>query len=141
MTNRGTSSRSPDSSSKNQPQNNAEIEVLFEWQEYRNIIKSKRSQLLDKITENLACVAGQSDVQVHTLQSSRKGTPRGKQKKSQYLLQRYINDWKTHVNVDSIDQVKNRDCLTIMAKPSSATELLSSQNETAAKPKVRVCRV
>lgn len=127
MTNRWTSRNcnSGDGSKLKGKQNKNEIEVLFELQESRNIIKSKRSKLLEKITENAISITGQSDVQVHTLQSSRKAGSRGKQKKP-YLLQRYINEWKAYVNCDSIDQVKNRDWLTITAQPSSSLPISSS---------------
>ena len=103
MPNRGTRR---DAGGTKRQQNNYEIEVLFEYQGHRSVIKSKRSQLLDKITQNLICVGGlpqsstsaQSDMaEVHTLQSSRQA--RGKER-NYYLLQRYVKDWKTYINVD-----------------------------------------
>lgn len=130
MENRG-STRSGDFESKKRPQNreqNDEIEVLFEWREHRSIIKSKRSQLLDKVTDNFICLAGQSDVQVHTLKSSRQA--RGKEKK--YLLQRYVQEWKAYINLDTIEQVKNRDCVTIvqqsfLSAPSSKSPYVTTK--------------
>ena len=110
------------------------MEVLFdhEWQEYRSIIKSKRSEMLDRITETFVSFSGKRDIQIHTLQSNRKA--KGKQGKC--LLQRYVNNWKAYINVDNIDlsQVKNRDSLTI-TQPSaplsnSSTDPSPSQNTT-----------
>ena len=83
------------------------MEVLFEWQEYQSIIKSKQSKMLDRITETFVSFSRKQDVQIHTLQSSRKA--KGKQGKC--LLRRYVNNWKAYINVDSIDQVKNCDRL------------------------------
>ena len=62
-----------------------EIEVLLELNEHRIIIKSKRSQLLDKVTQKVVEITGQS-VQVHTLSSSRKASSREKQKKAAVLF-------------------------------------------------------
>ena len=136
MTNRWTSRNcdSGNAGGNNRKQNEDDdelLEVLLELQEHKNIIKSKRSQLLDKITENVISITGQSDVQVHTLRSSRKASSslRVKQKK-RYLLQRYVNEWKAYVNCDSTDQVKNRDWLTVTVQPgSSSSPTLAPQNE------------
>ena len=115
MANRRTSSRSRDSGSKKKQHDNENlIEVLFHWQDHRSVIKSKRSELLDRITEIFVSFSGKEDVQIHTLQSSR--TAKGKQRK--YLLQHYVTSWKAYINVDSIDQVKDRDNLTI-TQPSA----------------------
>ena len=63
MTNRWTSQNcDSDDGSKKWKQNEDEIDVLLKLQEYRNIIKLKRSTLLDKITENVISITGQSDV-------------------------------------------------------------------------------
>jgi len=116
-----------------------ELEVLFKWQEYKNISRSKQSQLLDKITENVISIfSPKSEVlQVHTLQSSRQAASRGKQKK--YLLQCYINDWKTYVNVDSLDQAKNCDYLTIMTlQPGSVLSILSSTESWSLQKETKV---
>lgn len=34
------------------------------------------------------------------------------------LLQRYVKEWEAFVNVDNIDQVKNRDTLTVARVPT-----------------------
>lgn len=116
MANRRTSSRSRDSGqgSKMKQHDCNEIEVLFHWQNHRIAIKSKRSELLERITEIFVSFSGKEDAQIHTLQSSRKA--KGKQRK--YLLQHYVTSWKAYINVDSIDQVKDRDNLTI-TQPSA----------------------
>lgn len=128
-------SRSRDSGSKRRQDN--ELEILFEWQAYRSIIISKRSQLLERLTEVLASFSGKREIQIHTLQTSRKPS---KGKQGIFLLQRYVSNWKTYVNVDSIDQVKNRDSLTIITQPSVLSTLSDSSTESPAsqsKTKVR----
>lgn len=105
-----------------------EIEILFEYQGHR---KCKRSKILESIEKSLVDLVGlpQSSaspvtaVKVHTLQSSRR--VRGKPGKKYYLLQRYVKDWSAFINVDSLEQVRNRDTLTI-----AQTVALNSTNES-----------
>ena len=118
-------------------QQDNEMEVLFQWKNYRSIIKSKQSELLDRITEIFVSFSGRRDpgrdVQIYTLQSSRKAKGKHDKNSVQYLLQRYVNNWKAYINVDSIDQVKDRDNLTITESsavrtdfdPDSSTQLPS----------------
>lgn len=134
MANRRTSRTRGSGCTKQQEK---EIEVLFEWRDNRSIIKAKQSELLDRITEIFATFSGQ-DAQIHTLQSNRQVT--GKvTKQGKYLLQRFVHNWSTYVNVDSINQVKNRDILTItqpsaLSSTSTATE--SRSQTTLSKTKV-----
>ena len=108
-----------------------EIEILFEYQGHRSILKCKRSKILESIEKSLVDLVGlpQSSaspvtaVKVHTLQSSRR--VRGKPGKKYYLLQRYVKDWSAFINVDSLEQVRNRDTLTI-----AQTVALNSTNES-----------
>ena len=100
-----------------------EIEILFEYQGHRSILKCKRSKILENIEKSLvdlqlggllpqsSASPEPTAIKVHTLQSSRR--VRGKPGKKYYLLQRYVKDWSAFINVDSIEQVRNRDTLTI----------------------------
>ena len=82
MTSRWTSQNfnSAGESSRKGKQNEKEIEVLLELDDHRIIIKSKRSQLLEKITQKVTEITGQV-VQVHTLCSGRKASSREKLKR------------------------------------------------------------
>ena len=132
MTSRWTNQNfdSAGESSRKGKQNEKEIEVLLELDDHRIIIKSKRSQLLDKITQKATEITGQV-VQVHTLCSGRKASSRGKLKRQPqfYFLQRYISEWRTYVNCDTTDQIKNRDWLRITAQ--SADSSLNSRSQLA----------
>ena len=109
-----------------------EIEILFQYQGHRSIVKCKRSKILENIEKSLVDLVGlpqssaspETAIKVHTLQSSRRvrGKPAGKK---YYLLQRYVKDWSAFINVDSIEQVRNRDTLTI-----ARTVALNSTNES-----------
>ena len=121
-------------------QQEKEIEVLFEWQGNRSIINAKQSELLDRITEIFATFSGQN-VQIDTLQSSRKVTGGKFAKQGKYLLlQRYVDNWKTYVNVDSIHQVKNRDTLTVTQLSTlSSTSTESRSQSPQSKTKLHAC--
>ena len=127
-------SRTRDSGCKKQQEK--EIEVLFEWQGNRSIINAKQSELLDRITEIFATFSGQN-VQIDTLQSSRKVTGGKFAKQGKHLLQRYVDNWKTYVNVDSIHQVKNRDTLTI-TQPSTLSSMSTESRSQSSQSKTKV---
>lgn len=103
------------------------MEILFEFQGNRSIINCRKSKILSSIEDSLAELVPQTSaseslagVEVHTLQSSRhSGKLRGKLGTNHYyLLQRYVKEWEAFVNVDNIDQVKNRDTLTVARVPT-----------------------
>lgn len=107
-----------------------DIEVLFEYQGHGTILKCKRSKLLESVENTMVEIVGlpqssassETDIKVHTLQSSRR--VRGKAGNKYYLLQRYVKEWSTFINVDDVMQVRNRDTLTI-----AQTAVLNSTNE------------
>ena len=102
-----------------------EMQFLFQHQGHRGILKCERSKILENVRETLHDLGGlphssstsASAIEVHTLQSNRKAAVLRKQaecgNKSYYLLQRYVEEWKTFINVDSLEQLKNRDTLTV----------------------------
>ena len=113
------------------------LSLLFEYEGMRAILNCKRSKIAKNIESNLAELAAlpqtsasESALEVHTLQSIR--TVRGKSKSSgikYYLLQRYVKEWNTFINVDSMEQIKNRDILTVVQTVTSGG--LSSVNSQA----------
>ena len=121
-----------------------EIQVLFQHQGHRSVLKCKRSNLLENVQKTLLDLGGlphssssepAADTEVHMLQSNRKAAVRRKPAdmyKSYYLLQRYVEEWSTFVNVDSIEQVKTRDTLTV----EKTVGLLTKPPETSTEPKV-----
>ena len=44
---------------------------------------------------------------------------------SPYILQRWSSKWKTFVDVSSLDEIEEHDKITIIPKPSSASEVSS----------------
>ena len=111
----------PSRDSKLKSQRDKEVEVLFEYQGHRSVVKCKRSRLLEYLERDLSQFVGlspqtalmkpsmQDRASVYTLQSMRKGGGGKRPARTTYLLQRHVKDWETFVNVDNIDQVKNRD--------------------------------
>ena len=99
---------------------------MSEWRDNWSVISAKRPELLDRINKIFQPSLNRThaDCRIHTLQSSRLAT--AKQPKGKYLMQRYVESWKTYVNVDNIQQIGNRDTLTI-TQPSlvSAAESVS----------------
>ena len=106
-----------------QSKQNKDLKVLFEYQGHRSILKCKRSKILEDIGKGLADLthigldpqtsASESVIEVHTLQSRRRVLGKPKPGVKCYLLQRYVKDWKTFINIDSIEQIKNLDTLTV----------------------------
>jgi len=102
------------SSSRGTKMKKEEMEVLFEYHGIRTILNCKRSKIAENIENNLAELAAlpqtsatESALEIHTLQSIR--TVRGKSKSggTKYLLQRFVKEWNTFINVDSMEQIKN----------------------------------
>ena len=125
------------------------MEVLFEYQGLRSIVKCKRSKILESIGSELSeeisatlphTSALESAVEVHTLQSSRRarvkrGGRRPKPGIRYYLLQRYVKDWKAFINVDNTDQLKNRDTLTVVELVDEGVSTLPPLSISTANPK------
>ena len=99
------------------------MEVLFEYQGIRTILRCKRSKIAEKIENNLAelavlpqtsASAAESALEVHTLHSIRivRGKPKSGTK--YYLLQRHVKEWNAFINIDNTEQIKNRDILTVV---------------------------
>ena len=121
------------------------MEVLFEYQGHRSVVKCKHSRLLEYLERDLSQFVGlspqtalmkpsmQDRASVYTLQSMRKGGGGKRPARTTYLLQRHVKDWETFVNVDNIDQVKNRDRLTVVQTNTSSPS--SSHNPSAHSPR------
>ena len=81
------------------------IEVLFE---YKAIIQSKVTKICRQVERHLSDNIGLNDPRVFTLSSKGRSTIT-----DYYLLQRWMSSWKTFVNVDSSEQLKNMDRITV----------------------------
>ena len=112
------------------------MEVLLEYQGIRSILNCKRSKIVESIQNNLAELvvlrtsASNSALEVHTLQSRRKVRGKSKLGTKYCLLQRYVKEWNTFINVDSIEQVKNRDILTIAPTVTGPGGLSPTKSQT-----------
>ena len=84
------------------------IEVLFEYKEYKAIIQSKVTKICRQVERHLSDNIGLNDPRVFTLSSKGRSTIT-----DYYLLQRWMSSWKTFVNVDSSEQLKNMDRITV----------------------------
>ena len=118
--------------------------MLFEYQGIRTILHCKRSKIAEKIENNLAELAvlpqtstsaAESALEVHTLHSIRivRGKPKSGTK--YYLLQHYVKEWNTFINVDNTEQIKNRDVLTVVpfvtGGAGGISSAINSQTELA----------
>jgi len=117
------------------------MEVLFEYQRIWTILNCKQSKIAENIENNLAELAAlpqtsasESALEVHMLQSFRTVRRKSKLGRTKYLLQHFMKEWNTFINVDSMEQIKNWDTSTVVPTgglPSS----INSQAELA-QPKV-----
>jgi len=93
----------------------AENDVLCLGLEYNKsftTIRSRRSSILLKVAEELKMLSG-ADIVVLTISSRNRLARSGTLGSQYYLLQRWMDTWDTYVNVDSIEQLQDRDKLTV----------------------------
>ena len=87
------------------------IEVLFEFKEIRTIICCERVRIPEQVEQQISRIAGIESPKVFVLASrGRKSTTT-----QYYLLQRWVNKWKSYINVDSLEQLRNEDRLSVRA--------------------------
>ena len=91
---------------------NAEISFGFEYKKSCTMITSTRPTILPKIREELRILTG-ADNEVLTIASRNRRAKCGTLGNKYCLLQRWMESWNMYVNIDSLDQVKSRDKLTV----------------------------
>ena len=96
------------------------IEVFFEFNESRTIICCERSRISETVELQISHILGVDSPKVFFLTSNgRRSTTT-----PYYLLQRWVNKWKSFIKVDSLEQVKNEDRLSVV--------LVNKENEVRA---------
>ena len=117
----------------------AENDVLCLGLEYNKsftTIRSRRSNILLKVAEELKMLSG-ADIVVLTISSRNRQARSGTLGSQYYLLQRWMDTWDTYVNVDSIEQLQDRDKLTVCkVKYNDRASSTPSSTPTTASKKV-----
>ena len=88
------------------------LEVLFEYEGCRKVLQLTRSDVCSRISKEL-CGLGLSGAKVSFTSS----TPSSAE--TNFFLQRYSKQWDTFLNITSIDQICQKDRLTVVAKPTA----------------------
>jgi len=89
----------------------AENDVICLGLEYNKsftTIRSRKSNILLKVAEELKMLSG-ADIVVLTISSRNRRARYGTLGSQYYVLQRWMDIWGTYVNVDSIEQLQDRD--------------------------------
>ena len=93
------------------------MEVLFEFEGSRCPLKSDSSEsILDLVLIELKKYNQNACICISTREESCVG---GSGSRETYILQRWCVKWKTHVNVERIEEIQDGDRLTVVAKPST----------------------
>ena len=92
---------------------NPVIEVLFEYKDenyddYRAVVRAKANEICHEIQQHMKTHLALKDPKVFCLCS--KGRCTGQ---DHFILQHWMRDWKTFVNVDSMEQIKNGDRIAV----------------------------
>ena len=86
------------------------LEILFEFKESRSIICCERPEISDEVELKMSRILGvDTRPRVFVLASrARRYTTA-----PYYLLQRWVEKWKCYINVDSLEQIKSEDRLSV----------------------------
>lgn len=102
------------------------IEVLLEFKGNRTIICCEHSRIPEKVEQQISQVLGEESPDVFVLGSSgRRSTTT-----PYYLLQRWVTKWKSYINVDSLEQIKSEDRITVvLANKAESVEVCSYSDD------------
>ena len=107
----------------------AEIQVLFEFKEYRCILRTAKPRLSREVEHHLRRVFG--FVQPYVLSSCPSaeltdGITSSTSRSSPFYLQRYNAQFSTFINVDSVEEIMEGDRITVIQLTDSGSTDLAS---------------
>ena len=96
-----------------------DIEVLFEYLEYRTIICCKRNDICEEVEHHLALAGQLNERRVIVLSRSKPKT----QPNNGYILQKWVPRWGCFVNVESVNDINAEDRITVAKLNSEISEV------------------
>lgn len=111
--------------------NEAKVEVLFEYFNYRSIICCKSDDICQQVERHLAIAGRIEEPRVVVLSSNRVHCESRSSSNEirEFFLQKWVPKWGCFVNVDALSEISGDDRLTVVARSSSKshTEITASE--------------